>query len=111
MFPGPQLSKFFVFTIISESDAEDLVVFLPGHESTVHLDTSTTVFGSERIAEEDDRVGTGVYFLSRAFDISTGTRSPSPWAYVSCPDIFTLAARSWFRMVCNILGILAALGC
>lgn len=108
MFPGPQLSKFFVFAIVSESDAEDLVVFLPGDESTVHLDTGTTVLGSERVAEEDYQVGTGVYFLSRAFNINT---SPNPWVYVSCPDIFTLAARSWFRMVCNILGILAALGC
>lgn len=54
MFPGPQLSKFFVFAIISGSDAEDLVLFLPGHTSTVHLDTSTTVLGSERVAEEDD---------------------------------------------------------
>lgn len=53
MFPGPQLSKFFVLVVISESDAEDLVVFLPGHESTVHLDTSTTVLGSETVAEED----------------------------------------------------------
>lgn len=110
MFPGPQLSKFFVFAIISESDAKDLVVFLPGHESTVHLDTSTTVLGSERVAEEDDRVGAGVYFLSRAFNINMGT-SHNPWAYVSCPDIFSRTARSWFRMVCNILGILAALGC
>lgn len=45
---------FFVLAIVSDSDAEDLVVFLPGHESTVHLDTSTTVLGGERVSEEDD---------------------------------------------------------